>query len=122
MAARYPDFDQLAPAISQVLDQHPEIANLENAYEIAYRMVKANMARPVGELLQDPAVRQQILNDPSIRNEIIAAYTQGIAQNKPPVVIGSQPGGTPPAAPPESPKSIREAGKAFRASMGGFPS
>lgn len=122
MAAKYPDFDQHVPAILEILDQHPQIANLDNAYEIAYHMAKSRLARPVGDLLQDPAIRQQILGDPSIRNEIIAAYTQEVASTRPPTVMGSQPGGMAPAAPPVSPKTVKEAGRAWRASMGGHPS
>ena len=62
------------------------------------------------QLIQDPNYRQKILADPNIKNEILKGHVQAVRDGAPPPVIGSQPGGLPPAAPSEQPRSAREAG------------
>lgn len=61
------------------------------------------------QLLKDQGFRQKILSDETIKNEFLKSHVQAVKGGAPPPVIGSQPGGMPPATPSEKPRSAREA-------------
>lgn len=119
------DFNNLVPEIEKAMSDpsNAYLAGAPNPFEAAYNLVKsrqvlsqANQPQQQQQvnpdsLLKDPAFRRKILEDQNIRNEILKNYAQGVKQGKPPVVIGSQPGGQPPAAPTEPITSTREATK-----------
>ena len=115
------DFDALAPQMTQIVERYGSwLEGLPNPIEIVYSMAKGMVATApaappptLEDMLKDPTSREKILADPSIQTEIAKGYVSRIASNAPPVVIGAQPGGVPPATPGESPKSARDAGKMF---------
>ena len=106
-----PDFDQMIPVMEQVLAEKPYLATLPNALEVIYDVAKA---RQTPDPLSDPTFRQKILSDETIRNEIIKAHMEAVQKGAPPMTIGS--GGSPPAMPPNRPKTLREATRAFLSS------
>ena len=113
-----PDFHDLLPAMQEIVSQQGEaLTSLPNAVEVVYSMAKARQAKSPDQLMQDQGFRQRIMQDESIRQEIIKSYGTQIRQNQPPVVIGGQPAGQPPATPPNEIKSTSEA---KRAAMGYF--
>jgi len=93
---------------------------LQVVYEAAKKLHKPAQAAPpsLEQLLSDQNFRQQIIQNPDIKNEILKSHVQSVQQNKPPQVLGSQPGGTPAATPPIAPKNAREAGAMLRRQFG----
>ena len=63
------------------------------------------------QLITKPEYREKILSDPNIKNEILKSQITAVEAGAPPPVIGAQPGGVPPAAPSDHPKSAKEAGR-----------
>lgn len=93
---------------------------LQVVYEAAKKLHKPAQAAPPSpeQLLSDQNFRQQIIQNPDIKNEILKSHVQSVQQNKPPQLLGSQPGGTPAATPPIAPKNVREAGAVLRRQLG----
>jgi len=116
VSQKYSDFSNLLPEMEQIVkEQGAYLANLPNAVETIYEKAKARkiQALPnIEQLLQDPQNRQKILRDESIKNEILKNYAQGVKQNQPPIVIGSQPGELP-SSPPVEMKDSKDTRKAL---------
>ena len=124
MSEKYPDFGQIIPDIQAVVQENPHLENMPNGLEIAYGMAKGRQAdalkaqiRTPEQMLADPDFKKLIMSNPEIVNEIRKGYAQDIAKGAPPVVIGANPGGIPPATPGERPRSAGEAGKLFARSL-----
>ena len=121
-----PDFDAMAPAMVEILEQNPYLYEQPRALEIAYGLAKAQAApqppapADPATLLADQGFRQRLMADESLKNEIIKGYVESLRGSNAaaPVTIGSQPGGTPPMAPPNTPKTLRDGTRAFMASLG----
>lgn len=125
LSQKYPDFVQHVPQIRQLFQQNPALADMPGGMEYAYLAAKGMTAQsqpaPTPEqMLQDPNFIQQILGNEQIRNQMISQYVTNRSDTNQqiPPVMGNQPGGSPPAMPPEEPKSWRDATKAFLSSMG----
>lgn len=122
LTQKYSDFQQHVPKMQEILQQNPALANVPNAMEQVYFMARgASVQASPEQLLSDPNFLQQhVLNNEQIRQQIVNSYLQNKQQTNQqvPPVMGNQPGGAAPATPPTSPKSIAEAGKAFRAFLG----
>jgi hypothetical protein len=115
--AKKSDFKDFQPAIAKMAAENPQLFDVleqagVNPVEYAYNSLKAEQAKTPEQLLQDTDFRQKILADPNIRTEIIKGHAEAIKKGQPPVVIGSQPAGSPPAAPPIEIKSVRDGTKA----------
>ena len=114
----YPDFKETLPEIDRIIKTMPELENLPNAIDVAYKMAKgeklsAAMAqqpkqKSPDELLKDAEFRTRILNDPDIRQQFLKAQAEDIKKNRPPTVVSSQPGQIP-AAPATEIRSTKEA-------------
>lgn len=122
---RNPDYFDLMPQMQQIINKYGEaITMIPNAVEVIYSMAKdrAAAAPPepltVESILKDPEKRKELLAHPELVAEIRKGYVQGVSQGAPPVVIGSQPGGMPTAAPAEKPRSVREASGIFKRFLG----
>jgi len=110
--AQRPDFNDLKPAMEQILEAQPHLADLPNAVEVLYTMARGQTAKAPDELLSDEAFRQKLLQDENIRNAILTQHAQGVQAQSPPPVIGNQ-AGLPTTSPPETPKTLSEATTAF---------
>lgn len=121
----HPDFEAYAQEMSDLINQFPELkantAKLGETMEFAYNYVKGQKAaaapkvEPVDPktLLSDPEfLKNNVYNNEAIKTAFISTLAQDIRDGKPPVVISGQPGGTPPASPPKTPTSFKEAGDA----------
>lgn len=123
MQQQYADFDSLIPQMQTILDEKPEIGSRDDALEMVYWMAKGKAATqtPTPEqLLQDRDFQQQILSNEQIRNQVLQQYTQQkqqINSNVPPMMGGS-PGGASPAFQQQAPRTLSEASRAFRRSLG----
>lgn len=123
LSTKYQDFDQMAPAISKVMDEHPELLGSKGGLEMAYKIAKAESVKPaptLQEMLADPALRQQLLADPAIRNQIIQEHLTSVSRGAPPPVIAAVPGAVPVTAPATTPKNMSEATKAMLARLNGM--
>lgn len=110
--AQRPDFNDLRPAMEQILNEQPHLADLPNAVEVLYTMARGQTAKAPDELLSDEAFRQKLLQDEAIRNAVLTQHAQGVQAQSPPPVIGNQAGAVT-TSPPESPKTLSEATTAF---------
>ena len=120
-SADYSDFREALPQIEQYFAANPEIENLPNSIDLAYKAVKGEQfiknppqAPPtVEQMLADDNFKQQLLSNPAVRTAILKGQAEAIRSGQPPVVIAGQ-SGLSPAAGAESIKSTREAGNAAR--------
>jgi len=124
------DFDTVKPYIEKYLEDNPEMVSIldalppEVAIPMAYQIGKGmsvesvQKAPTLEEQLADPEVQKTIASNEAIRNLVLTNHAQDIKDGKPPVVIASQPGGTPPATPKVEIKSAKDAGKALLAKFG----
>lgn len=119
---RNADYYDLAPQMQQIINKYGDaITSLPNAVEVIYTMAKGTIPPPappeppptVEQMLTDPNIRQKIVSDPNIVAEITKGYVQEVKSGAPPVVLGTQQGGVPLAAPSEKPRSVREASSIF---------
>lgn len=125
LRSKVDDFDQVLPYMQQAIQENPEWANNQTV-ETIYTYAKGLMPKPepaptIEQMLADPNMRKRILADESLRNEIVSAYMQTVNQQNqsvPPVMSGGAGAGTPPAAPPNKPRTVREATMAFARSLG----
>ena len=121
-----PDIYELGPEMERVVQdfetQGIDITKMPNAVRHIYNEAKVrtvqNQLPPqapptIEDMLKDPAMRAKILADPNITAEITKGYVNQVADGAPPVVIGTQPGGTPISVPSEKPRSAREASSMF---------
>jgi hypothetical protein len=127
-----PDFEQYKDTMIQILDE-PVMSNgqqvlgedgqpmsmgeylsgMPNAVEVAYNLAKGRQASSMKtpeQLLSDPNFLSQAAQHPEIRKMILTQHVQNIQSGQPPTVISSQPAGSPPATPANSPQSALEAG------------
>lgn len=125
--SRFDDFDDVAPQIQQMLTDDPALANLPNAFERIYYMVKgqssvnAPAAPSHEELLQNPQFQEQIIQNEQIRNMVMQNYQKSKMQQTQniPTVMGSGAGTqTPMSAGQQTPRTISEGSDAFRRFLG----
>jgi hypothetical protein len=117
------EFFQLQPQMQAIVQQYGEaITKLPNAAEAIYKMAKGSLpsqppAPTLEQMISDPAMVQKILAAPHIQAEARKMYVQDVKNGAPPIVMGGQGGGTPPASPSERPQSVREASAMFARSL-----
>lgn len=129
-SADYPDFRDTMPQIKQYFADHPEIENMPNSVDLAYKAVKGEQfiknppppPQTLEQMLTDDNFKQSLLSNPEIRTAILKGQAEAIRSKQPPVVIAGQ-SGLSPAAGVEQIKSTRDASKAarghFEKAMGG---
>lgn len=121
-AENYPDLDRVLPLMQQLWQTQPYLLNLPNPMSTIYRFARGFMpAQPpltVDTILANQALVQQLMEHPQVRDPIIRSHVERLRTGAPPPVITGQPGGMPPAAPPNRPRSIGEAGQAVRRFLG----
>lgn len=110
-ASTHQDFQQWQPAMQEVLNSNPNIAQMPNGLEIAYNMARGQNYQDPSAMLQDQSfVQQNILGNQDIKNQIIQEYLQSLKQGQQaPTVINSQPGGAIPMTPENKPQTIKDA-------------
>ena len=123
-AEQNPGFNELRPQIGAMLDADPELAEMldamppERAISMAYTLAKGMGAQrvenapTVDDLLKDPGAQAKFAESDEVKNLVLQGHAQDIKNGRPPVVVGSQPGGTPPAVPPDEIKSTKDASRA----------
>ena len=128
-AEQNPDFNELRPQIGAMLDADPELAEMldamppERAIPMAYTLAKGmgtqqlEKAPTVDDLLKDPDAITKFAQSDEVKNLVLQGHATKIKENKPPVVIGSQPGGEPAATAPIEIKSLQDAKRAFLNSL-----
>ncbi len=124
--AKYPDFDDYQTVMQQIVKERGKyIAHMPDAVDVIYELAKSRGSRPTAQPqpqqpestpqsthnVQDPQVRQAILQDPSIRKEILRQYAEEVKAKRPAQVLGNQPG-QPAATPPEEIRTTKDAKKA----------
>jgi len=113
--------DKLGPAIEEVMTKEfPALLTIEpeHGLRIAFAIArqKAEAADPLSALAK-PEVRAKVKE--ALRDEIVREYVQQVqAGNRAPVTIAGQPGGAQVVSPPEQPKTLAEAKRAFLAAKG----
>ncbi len=127
--AVHPDIRDHYPAIQKIIEARPYLETAPDALLVAYNLAKAEQAsaappqKSPDELLNDPDFQAKILANETIQQAILKGHAERIKAGQPPVVIGQQAGGTPPAAAKPEIKSISDASKAakefFAARFGG---
>ncbi len=124
-SGKAPDFADYVDQMGQIALENQDFLDtlpMDKAIQWTYYMAKGMSAQAAPaaappppptfeQLLADPANLQKILSDPTIKNQVLTSYAQDLKANQPPIMIGGQPGGIPPAAGAERPKSVREASK-----------
>lgn len=119
---KYPDFQELTPAMKDVIEQYPHLADqgLETVYLVAKGQVSQQPPITPEQMMSDPQFRQQVMQNEQIRNEMISQYMQQRQQtnSQAPPLMGNQPGGQIPAMPENQPKTLREASKMFSRYLG----
>lgn len=119
----HPDMPEYTQHMVDFLSENPEIADKENAIELAYNYAKGlkyQAPKSHDELLNDPEFVQKIISNENIKNEILKATAAGIKKGNPPPVISGNAatGGKPVVTPPQEAKSFKEAGQMFLKSLG----
>ena len=115
----HPDAEQSIESIVEILQSRPEIQNADDAYEVAYKLFKADAPPTADAVMQNQdvmsAIKGKMIQDPDVKKAIIDEYIKGLNnQEKTPDVIGSQVGQTP-ITEGKKPRTIAEATKmAFR--------
>jgi len=123
------DFFDLEPQIQRIYEQFgDQIMQVPNAVAMIHMMARGLAAKETPpptppptheEILADPEFRKKILSDPALKQQIAQQYAQEIVNGgTPPVVIGSQAGGTPVAAATDKPRSVKDASAIFRRNLG----
>jgi ribosomal protein S16 len=113
--ASYNDFDLLQPRIVEIIEQRPELANIPDAIDIAYKIAKSDNVQEqpkIEDMLKSPEFLRELANNPEVKKQVLSTYSQNLQSEAKPPVMGSQQGGTPPATPPQEIKSIKDASKA----------
>lgn len=117
----HPDMVQYSDKMVKFLETNPEIADKDNAIELAYNYAKgaSNIISPE-EMLKDPDFIQKVISNENIRNELLKAAAESTRKGNPPSVISSgvSSGGKAVASPPQVPKTFKEAGQMFLKSRG----
>lgn len=117
----HPDMMQYSDKMVKFLETNPEIADKDNAIELAYNYAKgaSNNISPE-EMLKDPEFIQKIISNENIKNELLKAAAESSRKGNPPSVISSgvSSGGKAVASPPQEPKTFKEAGQMFLKSRG----
>ncbi len=124
---KYPDFDQYREKAAEILREQPSgFLDLPNAIEAAYLMAKAQVldAEKAGQptleqALKDPAFLSQLSQNPEIQKMVLKSYSEQVSGEPKPTMLGKQPGGVAPSAPPPEIRSTRDATKAFKAFLMG---
>lgn len=118
---QHPDMMQYSDKMVSFLESNPEIADKDNAFELAYNYSKgvSSNATP-DEMLKDPEFIKKIMGDENIRNELLKAAAENSRKGNPPSLISSgiATGGKAVASPPQEPKTFKEAGQMFIKSLG----
>lgn len=120
---KFPDFQQMVPEVSKIIQENPALVQLPNAIEQAYNLAKARqvLTQPpqpsIDEMLNNPDFLKTLAQNENVRKEILKSHAQQVQGNQPPPVIGKQPGGHAPATPREPIKSVGDATKMFRAHL-----
>lgn len=124
MYESYPDFEQFAGEVQQLVQQYPDkYANQQGGLEDAYFRAKAlkGFSQPSPEALaQDPQfIQQYVLQNQDVQNQILNNYFQQKQQTNQqiPNVMGRG-GGFTPQTPESSPTNLREASRQFMKNMG----
>lgn len=119
VASQNPDFNELLPDIQQIIQEQGEyLKNMPNTVEVAYNLAKARRVSSIpkpDDLLNDDSFIEKILGNENIQKKFQEKTAKKVVDKKPPVVLGNQTGGQPPAAPPDSIKSTSDANKSFKA-------
>lgn len=124
MRRAYPDFDQMRPAMLEVLKLIPSLEDPRNPQSLhrIYQVAKALAERPAAApdpaaLLSDQTFLSQagerLLQDPTflgrakemVAAQVIQEYIDGKRQASPPPVMGSTTGSQAPAMPPQVPRT-----------------
>jgi|GEM_PF-6343699 len=118
-----PDFAELETDITQVIQEMgPYLATMPDPLQSAYEMAKGRKAQnfkpqPVPtleEMLADPNNIAKVVQNPQVQQMILSQTATQIQNGAPPVVMASQPGGTPPAAPSTPITNVKEATNAAK--------
>lgn len=127
LAGQHEDFENYVPQMQEIVENNDRIRDLIDqdaiGLEEVYHMAKGQSAatQPSPEqMLNDPNFQQQIMQNENIRNQILNNHMQQKQKqvNDTPTVMGNQPGGGSPKLPPQSPKTLNEASRLFRKSLG----
>ncbi len=118
------EFDNMRPYMNKVVqDQAHVLDNLPpqiKKWDYIYQQAKAIQAqeqmaemqdkmKSPEEWLSDPEFQQKIMANPQIQQLFTQSQIEAIKNNRPPTVIGNQPTGQAPAAPPQGVKTIKDA-------------
>lgn len=119
----HPDMVDYSEDMVKFLEDNKEIANKENAIELAYNYAKGlrvQKQKSPDDLLEDPEFIQKILSNEKIRNEMLKATAAEAKKGSPPPVISGNISGNgrPVAVPPTQPKTFKEAGQMMLKSLG----
>jgi len=117
------DFYNSIPQVQQLVNElgeaETERIGLENVYLMARGRSAVAPAPQPQQLVNDPNfLNQYVLNNPQIQQQIIDQYLQGKVSQQPPVVLSNQSGASQPLAQEHKPRSIGEASKLYRKSLG----
>lgn len=119
VAAKYPDFDNFTPQIEGLIRSMTpqQFAALPNPMETAYLIVKGATSATAPKLednLKNPEFIKDLATNPEIRKAVLTNYANEVNGDRKPNVIGSIPGGVPPALPPTEIRSVSDATRASR--------
>lgn len=118
------EFDNMRPYMNKVVqDQAHVLDNLPpqvKKWDYIYQQAKAlhaqeNIAKMQEQMkspeewLLDPEFQQKIMANPQIQQLFTQSQVEAIKNNRPPTVIGNQPTGQAPAAPPQDVRTIKDA-------------
>lgn len=120
--SRNPDAKSDAKSIATILKANPELRNLKNGIDIAYKMVQAENYRKPADLSHDPEfVRDHIMTNDEIKSSIIREYLENASKAKTmPKMLGKEIGEHVYAsANPIRPNSIENAGRIFEEMLKG---
>ncbi|MBU7006308.1 hypothetical protein [Phosphitispora fastidiosa] len=115
------DFADLEADMTQIINEMgPYLATMPDPLQAAYDMAKGRKAQnftpqpppTLEEMLANPDNIEKIVQNPQVQQMILSQTAAQIQNGAPPVVMASQPGGTPPAAPSTPITNAKEATKA----------
>jgi len=118
--------EQLGPGIEGMIKANPALADfiqksprqgLRIAFDMARSQQVSQQKPDPNNLFAQPEVKDQY--KAALKDEIIKEYLVGVQSgNQSPAMIAGQPGGTPPMAPPSSPKTLDESMKLWMSNQG----
>jgi len=117
--SRTPEAKESAKSIAKVLKENPELKNIKNGIDIAYKLSSA-ISSPA-DLLSDPKfVNEHIMTNPNIKEEIIKEYLKSATKTKAfPTTLQGNSSYVYASSLVEKPSSIENAGKIFQQMLTG---